>query len=72
MITIELNNIPAKSEQKKEMEEIRIDYLIHDVLIIKAECLNEHKLYHYADYLEKQLMKIKNREAKLELGVPLK
>lgn len=56
----------------QDIEEIDIDFLIHDVLIIKAECLRDRKIYHYADYLEKQLMKIKNREATLDLGVPLK
>lgn len=54
------------------IEEISIDFLLHDILIIKAECLRERKLFHYAEYLEKQLMKIKNREADLDLGVPLK
>ncbi|MBE6508231.1 MAG: hypothetical protein E7Z77_02330 [Methanobrevibacter sp.] len=56
----------------KETEEIAIDFLIHDVLIIKAESLRDRKIYKYAAYLEKQLMKIKNREAILDLGVPLK
>ncbi|MBQ2651918.1 MAG: hypothetical protein IJF83_00025 [Methanobrevibacter sp.] len=55
-----------------EQEEIDIDYLISDVLIIKAESLKERKVYKYAEYLEMQLMKIKNREATLDLGVPLK
>lgn len=53
-------------------EEIDIDYLISDVLIIKAESLKDRKIYKYAEYLEMQLMKIKNREATLDLGVPLK
>lgn len=53
-------------------EEIDIDYLISDVLIIKAESLKERKIYKYAEYLEMQLMKIKNREATLDLGAPLK
>ncbi|WP_406532483.1 hypothetical protein [Methanobrevibacter sp.] len=61
-----------KREKIEEMEEIDIDFLIHDVLIIKAECLRERKIYHYAEYLETQLMKIKNREATLDLGAPLK
>lgn len=55
-----------------EQEEIDIDYLISDVLIIKAESLKDRKIYKYAEYLEMQLMKIKNREATLDLGVPLK
>lgn len=67
----DLNNLTMNNKQK-EMEEINIDFLIHDVLIIKAESLRCRKIYNYADYLEKQLMKIKNREATLELGVPLK
>lgn len=49
-------------------ETIDIDYLIHDVLIIKAESLNDRKIFNYADYLEKQLMKIKNGNAVLDLG----
>ena len=53
-------------------EEIAIDYLLHDIMIIKAESLKSRKIFHYAEYLEKQLMKIKNREAILELGVKLK
>ena len=53
-------------------EEIDIDHLISDVLIIKAESLKDRKIYKYAEYLEMQLMKIKNREATLDLGAPLK
>ena len=68
---IEMNNLSIKNEPK-EIEEINIDFLIHDVLIIIAESLRDRKIYNYADFLEKQLMKIKNREATLELGVPLK
>lgn len=67
----DLNNLTMNNKQK-EMEEINIDFLIQDVLIIKAESLRCRKIYNYADYLEKQLMKIKNREATLDLGVPLK
>ncbi len=58
--------------EKAGQEEIDIDYLISDVLIIKAESLKERKIYKYAEYLEMQLMKIKNREATLDLGAPLK
>lgn len=53
-------------------ESIPINYLLHDVMIIKAESLNDRKIFNYAAYLEKQLMKIKNKEAILDLGVPLK
>ncbi|DBA59577.1 TPA_asm: hypothetical protein CBHJFHIM_00016 [Methanobrevibacter gottschalkii virus vir075] len=53
-------------------EKIEIDFLISDVLIIKAESLKDRKIFKYAEYLEKQLMKLKNREAVLDLGVPLK
>ena len=49
---------------KEELaEEIDIDYLIHDVLIIKAESVKNKKVFEYADYLEKQLLKIKRGEA---------
>lgn len=68
---IEMNNVSIKNGPK-EIEEINIDFLIHDVLIIKAESLRDRKIYNYADYLEKQLMKIKNREVTLDLGVPFK
>ena len=60
------------NEKSEEIEEIDIDFLLQDVLIIKAESLKSRKIYSYAAYLEKQLMKIKNREAVLDLGVPLK
>ena len=56
----------------KEVENIDINFLLHDVMIIKAESLNDRKIFNYASYLEKQLMKIKNREAVLDIGVPLK
>ena len=61
--------IPIKDQ---EIEEIDFDFLLQDIMIIKAESLKDRKIYNYAAYLEKQLMKIKNREATLELGVPLK
>ena len=48
-------------------EEIHINHLLYDVLIIKAESLNDTKIWSYADYLEKQLLKIKNGEKVLEL-----
>ena len=60
------------SEKPIISENIDIDFLISDVLIIKAESLNDRKIFKYAEYLEKQLMKLKNREAVLDLGVPLK
>ena len=54
-----------------ERESIDIDFLLSDVMIIKAESVKERKIFKYAEYLEKQLLKIKNREAVLDLGVPL-
>lgn len=53
------------SEEKNTIEEIPIDYLLHDVLILKAECLRDRKLLGYCEYLEKQLFKVKNGEAKI-------
>ena len=50
-----------------DIENIDIDYLIHDILIIKAESLKEPKIFAYAEYLEKQLLKIKRKEAVLSL-----
>ena len=41
-------------------------------LIIKAESVKDRKIFKYAEYLEKQLLKIKNKEAVLDLGGPLK
>lgn len=61
-----------QSKQVQPIESIDINFLLHDVMIIKAESLNDRKIFKYAEYLEKQLMKIKNQEAKLDLGVPLK
>ena len=56
-----------KISQQQTMEKIDIDFLISDVLIIKAESVKDKKIFNYADYLEKQLLKIKNRKAVLEL-----
>ena len=49
--------------EKRNAEMIDIDYLIHDILIIKAESVKNKKVFGYADYLEKQLLKIKRGEA---------
>ncbi len=51
----------------EDMECIDIDYLISDILIIKAESVKDRKIFKYADYLEKQLLKIKNKKAVLEI-----
>ena len=56
-------NERVKKEVNRKAEEIDIDYLIHDVLIIKAESVKNKKVFGYADYLEKQLLKIKRGEA---------
>lgn len=59
-----IENMEEKRITKEELaEEIDIDYLIHDVLIIKAESVKNKKVFEYADYLEKQLLKIKRGEA---------
>lgn len=61
-------NVECEKEAAyEEVGIIDIDFLIHDVLIIKAESLKDKKIFGYADYLEKQLMKIKRKEAILEL-----
>lgn len=59
------NNLREEKKLTKEelAEEIDIDYLIHDILIIKAESVKNKKVFEYADYLEKQLLKIKRGEA---------
>ncbi len=70
-----MNNLTVNEPQtakSEEIEEIDIDFLLSDVMIIKAESLKDRKIFNYASYLEKQLLKIKNREATLDLGVPLK
>lgn len=56
----------------QDIEEIDIDFLLQDIMIIKAESLKSRKIYKYAEYLEKQLLKVKNREAVLDLGVSLR
>lgn len=53
-------------KKEVEIESIDIDHLISDVLIIKAESVKDNKIFNYADYLEKQLLKIKRKQAKLE------
>lgn len=55
------------NDDEKEIEQIDIDYLLHDVMIIKAESLKDRKIFGYADYLEKQLLKIKRKEARLNI-----
>lgn len=57
------NEVNRKVEEIEKAEEIDIDYLIHDILIIKAESVKNKKVFEYADYLEKQLLKIKRGEA---------
>ena len=64
--------VPKSAEPLEDIEKIDIDFLLQDIMIIKAESLKSRKIFNYAAYLEKQLMKIKNREATLDLGVPLK
>ena len=59
--------VNAIFEDDKNLKTIDIDYLIHDVLIIKAESLKDRKIFGYADHLEKQLMKIKKKEEVLQL-----
>ena len=59
-----LEQMEEKRITKEEIaEEIDIDYLIHDIIIIKAESVKNKKVFEYADYLEKQLLKIKRGEA---------
>ena len=59
-----IEQMEEKRIPKEELaEEIDIDYLIHDILIIKAESVKNKKVFEYADYLEKQLLKIKRGEA---------
>lgn len=60
------------NDDEKEIEQIDIDHLLYDVMIIKAESLKNRKIFKYAEYLEKKLLNIKNNDAKLDLGVPLK
>lgn len=64
MTTCNSSTLGIKKEE--EIERIDIDYLISDVLIIKAESVKDKKIFNYADYLEKQLLKIKNKKAVLE------
>ena len=64
MTTCNSSTLGIKKDE--EIERIDIDYLISDVLIIKAESVKDKKIFNYADYLEKQLLKIKNKKAVLE------
>ncbi len=64
MTTCNSSTLGIKKEE--EIERIDLDYLISDVLIIKAESVKDKKIFNYADYLEKQLLKIKNKKAVLE------
>lgn len=61
-----LNSSTMTIKKSEEIENIDIDHLISDVLIIKAESVKDNKIFNYADYLEKQLLKIKRKQAKLE------
>lgn len=61
-----LNSSTMNIKKSEEIENIDIDHLISDVLIIKAESVKDNKIFNYADYLEKQLLKIKRKQAKLE------
>lgn len=56
-------NTKGVADDDKTVEQIDIDYLIHDILIIKAESVKNPKIFGYADYLEKQLLKIKRGDA---------
>lgn len=61
-----LNSSTMNIKKSEEIERIDIDFLISDVLIIKAESVKDKKIFNYADYLEKQLLKIKRKQAVLE------
>lgn len=68
MLQTNTKSITKKSAViEKSAETIDIDYLLADVLIIKAESVKDEKIFKYADYLEKQLLKIKRKQAVLEL-----
>lgn len=60
------NSSTMNIKKSEEIEKIDIDFLISDVLIIKAESVKDKKIFNYADYLEKQLLKIKRKQAVLE------
>lgn len=51
----------------EEISEINIDWLLFDVIILKAECLNNQKLLSYCQHLEDQLFRLKNKEAELKV-----
>ena len=60
-------NCLTMNKNEKDIEAIDIDFILHDVMIIKAESLKSQKIFKYAEYLEKQLLKIKRKEAVLDL-----
>ena len=80
MPTIPIQKIPEKDdnvdwnklrknmqEEPEEISRIDINWLLFDVLILKAECLANQKLLSYCQHLEDQLFKLKNKEATLEV-----
>lgn len=56
-----------KNNEPETLGQIDIDWLLFDVLILKAECLANKKLLSYCQHLEDQLFKLKNKEAILEV-----
>lgn len=67
--------IDGKAEAEKALKEafntdkleIDIDWLIYDVLILKAECLANEKLLEYCNSLEERLFQLKYGEARLSV-----
>ena len=55
------------SDEPETIGLIDIDWLLFDVLILKAECLASPKLLSYCQHLEDQLFRLKNKEAQLEV-----
>ena len=65
-----MTEMAAKETEVTETgEKFPIDYLIHDILVMKAEAWNvgSSKLFYYADYLEKRMLQVKKGEIELNL-----
>lgn len=63
----ELRKDITEEDAPEKISSIDVDWLLFDVLILKAECLANPKLLEYCQHLEDQLFRLKNKEAQLEV-----
>ena len=62
-----INDETISKYEGTTLDEIHINDLLYSVLIIKAENLDNSKIFLFADHLEKQLRAIKRGDKVLEL-----